>query len=63
MKISGWVIIHVCAGCNYNPIIIISRLYNGEKKIVFAEGGEIAKVVMNDGAANVEDGNRSQHSN
>ena len=58
----GWLIIHVCAGCNYNPPII-SCLYNGEKKIVFAEGGEIAKVVMNDGTANVEDGNRSQHSN
>ena len=57
-----WLIIHVCAGCNYNPPII-SRLYNGEKKIVFAEGGEIAKVVMNDGPANVEDGNRSQRSN
>ena len=33
------------------------------KILCFAEGGEIAKVVMNDGTANVEDGNRSQRSN
>ena len=42
---------------------IISRLYNEEKILCFAEGGEIAKVVMNDGTANVKDGNRSQRSN
>ena len=50
-------------GATIIPSLIISRLYNEEKKIVFAECGEIAKVVMNDGAANVEDGNRSQRSN
>ena len=41
-----------------------SHVSTTKKKILcFAEGGEIAKVVMNDGTANVEDGNRSQHSN
>ena len=35
-----------------------------KRKLFFvAEGGEIAKVVMNDGLANFEDGNRSQHCN
>ena len=34
-----------------------------KRKLFFAKGGEIAKVVMNDGTANVEDGNRCQPSN
>ena len=41
-----------------------SHVSTTKKNILcFAEGGEIAKVVMNDGTANVEDGNGSQRRN